>query len=82
MTKLSFPAPAWLQALGAFAIGGLIPAVAWAAGVIPVKMKGLVFAPQRAPVRSLKIRLVRLLTMSTSYCPVSGFENFLLWVGK
>jgi plastocyanin len=34
-----------LQALGAFAIGGLIPAVVWAADVVPVTMKKLVFTP-------------------------------------
>lgn len=50
MRKLSVPAPAWLQALGAFAIGGLIPAAAWAAGVVPVTMKGLVFAPSEVKV--------------------------------
>lgn len=50
MTKLPVPAPAWLQALGAFAIGGLVPAAAWAADVVPVTMKDLVFAPSEVKV--------------------------------
>ena len=51
MTTAHVPAPVWLQAAGAFAIGGLISAVAWAAGVAPVTMKNLTFTPSEIKVQ-------------------------------